>query len=129
MEAEGRRYMDLRHLGVRLDTVDQQWRDLPPDQRPQGVWICYHEPLPPEAVDRITTPLREVWFLDAQGLRSGDPWAFLRFFTVHNLRPWNARTVPVKYQIFARAHEIGIAAFASYDGTKDVYLETVWGTF
>jgi hypothetical protein len=119
--------MDQRQISILLAAVEQQWRDLPPEQRPKGVWIRRHDPLPPDAVDRMPTPVRAVWFLDERGLRKGDVRSFLRFYTVHIVQPWCARAVPEKNQIFGRVHAIGLAAFASYRGSDEVYLETIWG--
>lgn len=145
--------MDSWYIGILLATVEQQWREIPSEQRPKRVWICSHDPLPPDIVDQITiplhgglllgfvaahdvsagivnqitSPLREVWLLDEWGIRKGDVWAFLRFYTVHIVQPWCARTYRERNQIFGRVHEIGLAAFASYRGTDNIYLETVWG--
>ena len=52
---------------------------------------------------------------------------FSRFYTVHGLQPWCGRMIREKDTIFGRVHEIGLAAFAEYRGTNDVYLETIWG--
>jgi hypothetical protein len=118
--------MDRRRLGILLSEVKRQWRHLPPERRPQAVWIAHHEPIPPH-VDRITTPLLAVWFLDQRGIKVGDVWAFLRFYSVHWVKPWCARTIREKDAVFGWVHEIGLAAFAEARGTTDVYLETIWG--
>jgi hypothetical protein len=119
--------MDERHLNTLLSIVRRRWLELEPERRPKGVWISYREPISPDIVEGITTPVIEAWFLDERGITRRDVWEFLRFYTVHCVQPWCGRTFPERDPIFGRVHEFGLATFADYRGSADIALETVWG--
>lgn len=103
---------------------------------PWGVWICLHDPLPPGA-QAARTPVRVVWFLDDDGLRRRSLWEFLHFWTVQIERAGGVPGYAPARAVGARAindadarspvFRIGRVAFAEYDGTDEIYLETNWG--
>lgn len=117
-------------------TIDE-WRklqprklqDKPPIPPPWGVWIRLYDPLSPTASD-ITNKhvLRRVWFLTERGLQERDPWEYARFVTVTWHRPWASAGFAPREAIWGILFEIGLAAFAEFSGTEEVYRETRWGS-
>jgi hypothetical protein len=108
--------------------IEREWRSLPADARPWGMWLTVHGPLPEDAdtLDRERSPARRAWFLDETGLRSRDVWEFRRFWAVHLLQPWCKRPIGESDTMFtSRRHSIGWAAFAVYGETNDTYLEVM----
>lgn len=68
------------------------------------------------------------WFLDKNGMGERSVWEFRRFIVVHFEQPWCGRiweepSIPIN----TKRYEIGMAAFAQYEGGSDVYLDWVWG--
>jgi len=131
--------MDPSVIQQILQHIKEEWQALPmlsvagqPRSKPWGVWITLHAPLPANA-DMISRPAHSAW--RAWFLQDGPDqpqersiWEYIRFYVVHFERPWDkahlAGTDPRVYRYFV----LGLAAFARYEDTQDIYLETVWGS-
>jgi hypothetical protein len=113
-----------------LERVVQDWRSLDQGTQPWGLWITLHAPLPVEAdaLDRAAPPACRAWFLDAGAVQSRSTLEYERFWTVHFEQPWCRRPYREPGQILgADTYPIGLAGFAAYSGTSDLYLEVVYG--
>lgn len=54
-----------------LDHIMQEWQGLQPlggVPPPRGLWILAHEPVPPDSVHNIETPIARAWFGNGDGL-------------------------------------------------------------
>src|SRR5207302_8005031 len=82
--------MDTRAEHTILRYIEREWRSLSPDMQPWGMWLTLHGPLPEAAdkLDRESSPARQAWFLDENGLRPRSVWEYRRFWAVHFLQPW-----------------------------------------
>jgi hypothetical protein len=55
-------------------------------------------------------------------------WAFIRFWIMHFERSWDeAGCASSDPRFSARCYPLGMAAFAPYADSHDIYLETIWG--
>ena len=115
-----------------LQLIKEEWEELPAQCRPWGVWITLHTPLPAGA-DHLLQPmrtLRSAWFLEE---RMNVPqersiWAFTRFWMMHFERPWDAAgCASADPRFSAPCYPLGMAAFAPYAASHDIYLQTIWG--
>ena len=111
-------------LALLLRTVEDTWRELPPQERPSGVWVCLHDPLHEEA-DEPRTPVRRVWFLSESGAGERDPWEYQRFYTVHFVRPW-ASVAVANASFTLRRYAVGLASIAEYAPSGDLYVGWQW---
>ncbi|HEV8190109.1 MAG TPA: hypothetical protein VGP82_01270 [Ktedonobacterales bacterium] len=132
--------MDDASIHCILDYIAREWHasrqdrfaDHQGEKWPYGAWICLHEPLP-VGMDEVNIQINVPWsaarFLDSDGVRRMEPAAFLRFWTVQIQRPWATGAATFPYQVdFTRPrNRIGVAAFAPFDGTDEIYLEAIWG--
>jgi hypothetical protein len=123
--------MDLSLIGLVFDSIRAEWRDIPPHLAPWGVWIAQHPPLPADA-HPISLHLRAVqraWLLqgDDPQPRERNVWEYLRYVVVHFERPWDTYHQAPQDPRFARTFPMGMARFAPFGESEDVYLETVWG--
>jgi len=112
--------------------IKEEWQGLPVEWKPWGVWITLHTPLPAEADGLVqpTCTLCRAWFLEESTSRPQERsiWAFTRFWIMHFERPWDAAGCARGDPRFsARCYPIGMAAFAPYADTPDIYLQTIWG--
>jgi hypothetical protein len=116
-----------------LQLIKEEWQGLPAQWRPWSVWITLHTPLAAEVhcpLQPTTRTLRSAWFLEE---RMNVPqersiWAFTRFWIMHFERPWDATGWASDDPRFAaRCYPVGMAAFAPYVDSFDIYLQTVWG--
>jgi hypothetical protein len=112
--------------------IRQEWNALPEAVKPWGVWITLRAPLAADVdhpLQREDLPL-QAWFLEA-GMETPHErsiWAFTRFWVMHFEQPWDvAGCASPDPQFTARCYPIGLAAFAPYADSQDVYLETLWG--
>ena len=113
-----------------LARIRSEWESLPADSRPWGVWLRHYAPLAADTINLgiNTGPPLQAWFLDKVGLSERSVWEFQRFLVTHWVQPWcgriwKERSLPVS----TGAHEIGLAAFARYEDSSDVYLDWIWG--
>jgi hypothetical protein len=112
-----------------LRRIADEWKSLPPQSQPWGVWLRYYAPIP-EGADKISNSAvpSQVWFLDGRGMREHNIWAFRRFIVVNWEQPWCSRVIKERWAgASSGRHEIGFAAFARYEEGRDVYLEIIWG--
>ena len=111
-----------------LHHIEAMWQANRQDGRPWSVWVRQHKPLPP-AASQARTPVCATWFIDRRGIQPRSPWAYARFHTVHFDQPWCAKMFgePANPLFGRRRHEIGLAAFARYIDSTELYLEMVWG--
>lgn len=124
--------MEISRKQQLLQLIKEEWRGLPIEWRPWGVWITLHTSLPAEADHLLpsTRTLRSAWFLEE---RMNVPqersiWAFTRFWIVHFERPWDAAgCASTDPRFSARCYPIGVASFAPYADSRDIYLQTIWG--
>lgn len=124
--------METPYLPQLLPLIKEEWQKLPSQWRPWGVWITLHMPLSAEAEHPLqpTHALRSAWFLEE---RMNVPqersiWAFTRFWAMHFERPWDAAgCASADPRFSARCYPLGMAAFAPYGYTPDIYLQTLWG--
>ena len=115
-----------------LQLIKEEWLELPAQWRPWGVWITLHTPLSAGTDHPLqaTHTLRSAWFLEE---RMNEPqerslWAFIRFWIMHFERPWDAAGCASDDPRFsARSYPVGMAAFAPYADSPDIYLQTIWG--
>lgn len=82
-------------------------------------------PLGKDHVDASVLPQR-VWFLDKYGLHSRNIWEWQRFYTVHFEQPWCSKFFSMEPVPVFGAGQIGLAAFASFAGADNYYLEMLW---
>ncbi len=95
-----------------------EWRWLQPmgdAQPPHGVWILAHEPVPADTVDRITTPLTDAWYGDAQGVHER---------TVASVQPLRTN---VDTWVGYSYHRWGRVDFARLVSEPVYYLHFMWG--
>ncbi len=114
---------------ILLREIVSEWKALSPQHRPWGMWITLHTPLA-EGTDSIrtaATPALTAWFLNREGLRRRNIWEYARFYVMHAEQPWCGNTIGVPNGVWGNPHLIGLASFAEYVDTEDIYLETVWG--
>ena len=113
-----------------LARIIREWMSLPDGSRPWGVWLRYYAPIATD-IDHIGTntsvPL-QAWFLDKDGISERSVWEYQRFLVVHWEQPWcgriwKERSLPIS----TGTYEIGLAAFAPYEDSSDVYLDWIWG--
>ena len=115
----------------RLLSTSESWRRDTAGRQPWGAWIALHDALPAGDQSFLSipsAPVRRVWFLDAGGSRERSAWEYVRFHVVHSVQPWCGRTTREVPAIFGRVHEIGLAHFAQFAGTSDVYAGMQWGS-
>lgn len=124
--------LDSEAIERLLHFIVGEWQAVPEQWRPWGVWITLHAPLP-ASVDMLsdremTRSVRAAWFLKDGIPQPRSIWEFIRFIVVHSQQPWNMRRDPVPDAVFStRRHEIGLAAFAAFIDSPEIYLDTVWG--
>lgn len=130
--------MDPSIIQQVLQRIKEEWQALPvlsvggqPGSKPWGVWITLHAPLP-AVTHMISQPTHSVW--RAWLLQDGPDqpqersiWEFIRFYVVHFERPWDKEYLAGTDPRFDRYFILGLAAFARYEDTQDIYLETIWG--
>jgi hypothetical protein len=122
--------MDLRTQEILLEHVTKEWWSLPAGMRPWGMWITLHLPLPEDAdtIDPSESRPCRAWFLDERGVRPHSVNSYRRFWVVQFEQPWCRRPYgEPAYTVGQRFHLIGWAAFASYIGKAEVYIETTFG--
>jgi hypothetical protein len=95
------------------------------------VWLRYYAPFAADVRDlsdiKLAPPL-QAWFLDKSGLDERSVWEFQRFAVTHGVQPWCGRILKeTSLPISTGPHEIGLAAFAEYEDSTDVYLDWIWG--
>jgi hypothetical protein len=101
-----------------LAYVVGEWQRLQPmgdAQPPRGVWMCTHEPVPVDTVDRIETPIRNAWYGNTIGVHERDVDSVVRLRA--NVDAWNGRP----YFRWGWAH------FARLESEPVYYLECLWG--
>lgn len=104
-----------------LDTIGS----MPPRERPWGVWFARHAAVPAGYVHHVSTPVTDVWFYDGHAVQRRDPWAYARFFTVHQVQPWCGRRDGEFYDV----RSLGSVRFATRQGHPDrAYVEDIWRT-
>ena len=121
--------MTSRIQQVLLTEILQQWLSLAERSRPWGMWIRQYPPLQPQDHDipKDAWP-EQVWFVDEHGLRPQSIWAWRRFVAVHSEQPWCTRAwKEPAIGVLGNPHRIGLAGFAPYAESADLYLETIWG--
>jgi hypothetical protein len=102
-----------------IDWITGEWRRIRQEDRPWGLWFRRHLPLPQTATEIDCAAVPEaVWFIDDGGLRPESVWKWLRFVA---MRPFDASDGGRPLSA------IGQAAFAPYLGSREYYVETVWG--
>jgi hypothetical protein len=111
--------------------IRQEWNALPEAGKPWGVWITLHAPLVAAADDPLQlASVQQAWFL-AEGMERPHErgiWTFARFWVMHFERSWDvAGGASPDPRFSARLRPIGLAAFAPYADSQDLYLETIWG--
>ncbi len=94
---------------------------------PLGVWIREHAPI--EAPDyNLTTDVQAAWFLDSRALQVRSPWEFVRYYTMHGIKPWYSGMWPIASGIFHQGtHEIGLAGFSPIVAKELFYFEWQFG--
>lgn len=111
--------------------IKEEWKALPEECQPWGVWITLHAPLlasPDHPL--LDASIDQAWFLEG---RMSMPeqrsiWAFTRFWVMHFVRPWDEAGCASRDPRFsARCYPLGLATFAPYANSPDAYLETIWG--
>ena len=108
-----------------------EWNALPEAGKPWGVWIRLYAPLAVTAdhLQQEALPL-QAWFLE-EGMEwphERSIWAFARFWAMHFERRWAvADCATLDPRFSARCYPLGLAAFAPYADSQDLYLETIWG--
>jgi hypothetical protein len=113
-----------------LERVVGDWQSLAPGMQPWGMWIALYAPLPVDAdtLDRTASRALRAWFLDARGLQPRGTLEYERFWIIHFEQPWCRRPYPEPGEILgAQTYPIGLAAFAAYSDTMDVYLQVEYG--
>lgn len=113
-----------------LNKIRQEWKYVNLKDRPWGVWITQHEPIAETVTDGILylSPITRAWFLADNEVKERNVWEFCRFITVQGVQPWCSKLGRESTGIFSGGtHEIGLAAFAQYEGRHDLYLEMIWG--
>src|SRR5215472_10235820 len=78
----------------------------------------------------LDAPIHQVWFLDGSMIKpqNRNVSEFARFLAMHFLRPWDiAECASADPRFSARCYPLGLAAFAPYADSTDVYVETIWG--
>lgn len=121
--------MTLSTQQALLTDILQQWRFLAERSQPWGVWIRQYPPLRAQDCDipKGSWP-EQVWFADEHGLHPRSIWAWRRFVAVHSEQPWCRRAwQEPAIGVFGNPHRIGVAGFAPYVDSADLYLETIWG--
>jgi hypothetical protein len=111
-------------------TLWDSWCGVSDDRRPWGVWICRYASLDEQAQDIYPSVdrLEEAWFMDDRGIRAASIHSYARCVTVHLIRPWwTGWNDAPENVVFGRNHQIGIASFAAYQESGDVYLDYQWG--
>lgn len=112
--------------------ITEEWKALPQECKPWGAWITLHAPLAAATNDPLLheAPPQQAWFLE-EGMgrpRERSVWAFTRFRVMHFVRPWDTGDCATPDPRFsARCYPLGLAAFAPYADSHDLYLETIWG--
>jgi len=113
--------------------IREEWKALPDECKPWGVWMTLHVPLAADAdhiLQRRMPPIHRAWFLK-DGMKMAeerDIWAFTRFWVMHFERPWDeAHGASADPRFSARCYPLGLAAFAPYADSQDLCLETIWG--
>ena len=112
-----------------LQLITTEWESLSAEVRPRGVWIRQYAPIPIGAereIDYSSLPL-QTWFLDRRGIRKRSAWEFKRLQVVHLEQPWCKKVNKERSALWTPGrHEIGFVAFAEYENSSDVYIETIW---
>ena len=113
-----------------LRHVVQEWAKLPAGERPWGIWITRHGPVPEDLVElrHEAHPANHAWFLDDRGLREASVWSFRRFYVTQFVQPW-CRSF-CQQAVLTNSHHlfpIAMAAIAPYAHSRDVYLEITFG--
>ena len=116
-----------------LSLIREEWKTLPEECKPWGVWMTLHAPLA-AGVDHILRrrmlSIHRVWFLE-DGMHmpeERDIWAFTRFWVMHFERPWDkALCASPDPRFSTRCYPLGLAAFTPYADSQDLCLETRWG--
>jgi hypothetical protein len=106
-----------------------EWRSLPAQQQPWGVWIREYQPVADVArgIHASSLPIA-AWFADEHGVHKRSVWAWQRLATVHFHKPWGSRFFQTETSSpFGRRYELGLAAFAPLADAAAVYIEMVWG--
>jgi hypothetical protein len=112
-----------------IDRILHEWRSLPAQQQPWGMWIREYQPVADviQGIDVSSLPLA-AWFADEHGVHKRSVWAWQRLATVHFHKPWCSRFFQTETSSsFGRRYEFGLAAFAPLTDGAAVYIETVWG--
>ncbi len=116
LAAQHRRENMTRQILVKMR---DEWRRLPIEDRPWGLWVREYAPVPASAdgVDFGSVPER-VWFSDRSGMREENVWSWMRLVAAKALGP---------EKTLSWLFPIGQTAFAPYDGSDDYYVEVLWG--
>lgn len=131
--------MDPSVIQQLLQLIKEEWQALPvlskrgqPWSKPWGVWITLHAPLPADA-DMISQPAHSVWrawFLQAgpDQPQERNIWEFIRFWVMHFERPWDKERLAGTDPRFSIQpyYALGLASFAGYENSQDIYLGTIW---
>jgi hypothetical protein len=123
--------MDEKITAFALRRILQEWKALPKEAPPWGVWITQHAPILETITDGVTSvsPIERAWFLSTKGLEQRNAWEFFRMMVIQGEQPWCSKAFKEKSAIRSgtKMHEIGLAAFAQYRDSRNLYLETQWG--
>ena len=105
-----------------------EWRNLDARSRPPCLWLCLHAPVAfGHKSSGVSTLLVAVWFADRWHVRAESVWTYLRFHTMHQIQPWCALSSGERSGVFGEPHRIGIATYASYEGTAEYWVALQWG--
>lgn len=111
--------------------IEEEWKALPNECRPWGVWITSHAPLAGKADHPLQdASIHQAWFLEGRMSMPEERniWAFTRFWVMHFVRPWDeVGCASPDPQFSAPCYPLGLAAFAPYVNSPDFCLETIWG--
>lgn len=122
--------MQIKIKRYLLERIEREWKSLPAESRPWGVWIRFYPPLRDDIcnIDVNSAIPLQVWFLDKDGISERSVWEFQRFKAVHWEQLWCGRIFKEpSLPITTGHHEIGFAAFAGYEESSDVYFDWFWG--
>ncbi len=101
-----------------LSLIRKEWKALPEECKPWGVWITLRAPLIADADHPLQdAPIHHAWFLEESMNMPQERsiWAFTRFWVMHFERPWDeAFCASADPRFSARCYPLGLAAFALY---------------
>jgi hypothetical protein len=114
-----------------LSRIQTEWKNLTPESQPWGVWVRQYMPIPNgfDGGGECPSPFVRAWFINQTGISPRNYWEYRRMSAVQFEKLWCKKTDNWERTIWSTRgrHEIGLAGFAEYENSNDIYLETIWG--